>query len=165
MRLKNLVIISLLFIALIGSLATISAVDFVSTSSGTSMSQTTLTIDDIQFNIPQGYVSAESDSDTSDADDAKDVDGTKVDAQLTSVYKSGAGDKIKITVGSLANDKKIESISNTSGNKTKIVNKEGFLFKDVDDGKDICRFEYLQDGKIVKIEAFNEDIISQVIGM
>lgn len=164
MKVNKILILSLFFIALIGGLATIAAVDYVSTSTGTSMSQTTLTIDDIQFNIPQGYVSVENDTDTSDADDLEDVDGTKVDTQLTSEYKSGAGDKIKITVGSLANDQKIESISNTAGTNTTIANKEGFLFKDVDDGKDICIFEYLQDGKIVKIEAFNEDIIAQVIG-
>lgn len=164
MKLNKILVLSLFFIALIGGLATIAAVDYVSTSTGTSMSQTTLTIDDIQFNIPQGYVSVENDTDTSAADDLEDVDGTKVDTQLTSEYRSGAGDEIKITVGSLANNQKIESISNTAGTNTTIANKEGFLFKDVDDGKETCIFEYLQDGKIVKIEAFNEDIIAQVIG-
>ena len=35
--------------------------------------------------------------------------------------------------------------------------------KEKDDGKDKYKFEYLQDGKIVKISAVSENIISQVI--
>ena len=33
----------------------------------------------------------------------------------------------------------------------------------MDDGKNKFKFEYLQDGKIVKITAVNEDIISNAI--
>ena len=70
-------------------------------------------------------------------------------------------DKLNVHVG-VKNNQKIDSI-NPGGEKKTISGKDGFLIKEKDDGKDKYKFEYLQDGKIVKISAVSEDIISQVI--
>ena len=68
---------------------------------------------------------------------------------------------LNVHVG-VKNNQKIDSI-NPGGEKKTISGKDGFLIKEKDDGKDKYKFEYLQDGKIVKISAVSEDIISQVI--
>ena len=68
---------------------------------------------------------------------------------------------MEIQVGS-KNNQKIDSI-NPGGDKKNIAGKDGFLIKDMDDGKNKYKFEYLQDGKIVKITAVSEDIIGQVM--
>ena len=47
-------------------------------------------------------------------------------------------------------------------NKT-IAGKNGFLIKELDDGKEKYKFEYLQDGKLVRITAVSVDIINQTI--
>ena len=70
-------------------------------------------------------------------------------------------DKLNVHVG-VKNNQKIDSI-NPGGEKKTISGKDGFFIKEKDDGKDKYKFEYLQDGKIVKISAVSEDIISQVI--
>ena len=113
------------------------------------------------FKIPDGYSSIEKETDVSDSNDVEDIDGTAVDSEKTSEYSNAAGDELEIQVGS-KNNQKIDSI-NPGGDKKNIAGKDGFLIKDMDDGKNKYKFEYLQDGKIVKITAVSEDIIGQVI--
>lgn len=59
--------------------------------------------------------------------------------------------------------KKIESINPVGYEQKTIAGKDGFFKKDIDDGVDQFKFEYLEDGKLVKIQAPSEEMISQVI--
>ena len=120
-----------------------------------------LTLEGIKFNIPDGYSLIEQETDATEGADTEHMDGTAVDSEVTSEYKNSAGDKLNVHVG-VKNNQKIDSI-NPGGEKKTISGKDGFLIKEKDDGKDKYKFEYLQDGKIVKISAVSEDIISQVI--
>ena len=76
--------------------------------------------------------------------------------------EDSSGNEIEIEVGS-RNNKKIDLINPGKGEKKSIAGKEGFLIKDTDDGKTKYKFEFLQDGKIIKITAPSEDIINQVL--
>lgn len=120
-----------------------------------------LTLEGIKFNIPDGYSLIEQETDATEGADTEHMDGTAVDKEVTSEYKNSAGDKLNVHVG-VKNNQKIDSI-NPGGEKKTISGNDGFLIKEKDDGKDKYKFEYLQDGKIVKISAVSEDIISQVI--
>ena len=120
-----------------------------------------LTLEGIKFNIPDGYSLIEQETDATEGADTEHMDGTAVDSEVTSEYKNSAGDKLNVHVG-VKNNQKIDSI-NPGGEKKTISGKDGFFIKEKDDGKDKYKFEYLQDGKIVKISAVSEDIISQVI--
>ncbi len=120
-----------------------------------------LTLEGIKFNIPDGYSLIEQETDATEGADTEHMDGTAVDSEVTSEYKNSAGDKLNVHVG-VKNNQKIDSI-NPGGEKKTISGKDGFIIKEKDDGKDKYKFEYLQDGKIVKISAVSEDIISQVI--
>lgn len=146
---KKVLVIGLLLVVALSSVAAISAVQ-------------ELTLDGIKFNIPDGYSISEKQTDSSKPTDVEHIDGTPVDTEMTSEYKNSAGDELEIEVGS-RNNQKIDSINPANSQKKQIAGKDGFLIKDVDDGKDKYKFEYLQDGKIVKISAVSEDIISQVI--
>lgn len=120
-----------------------------------------MTLEGIKFNVPDGYSIMEQESDATEGADTEHMDGTAVDKEVTSEYKNAAGDELKFQVG-FKNNQKIDSI-NPGGEKKTISGKDGFLIKEMDDGKDKYKFEYLQDGKIVKISAVSEDIISQAI--
>ena len=122
-----------------------------------------VTLEGIKFNIPDGYNAVEQDSDVKEVGDSEDIDGTAVDTEVTNDYITSAGDELEIKVGARENQK-IDSINPVGAEAKKIAGKEGFLFKEMDDGKEQYKFEYLQDGKIVKITAVSEDVISQVIG-
>lgn len=146
---KKVLVIGLLLVVAVSTVATISAVE-------------ELTLDGIKFHIPDGYSLNEKQNDSSNANDVEHIDGTQVDREVTSEYKNSAGDELEIEIGS-RNNQKIDSINPANAEKKQIAGKDGFLIKEVDDGKDKFKFEYLQDGKIVKISAVSEDIISQVI--
>jgi hypothetical protein len=176
MNIKKLLIIELVLIAVSASFASISAVDEKSISQSKLLVDNKLTVNGINFIIPDGYDEVETDTDESsildddesdildDKNDTEDIDGTIVDASTTSEFKNSNGDKIEIEVGIKANDEKIESINPANSEQKTIANKEGYLIKDTDDGKEQFKFEYLEDGKLVKIVASSEDIISQIIG-
>ena len=115
------------------------------------------------FKIPDGYQEVDVDMDTSKMGDKEDIDGTVVDAKVSDDFKNSAGDKIEITVGVKSNNQKIESINPAGFEKKNITGKDGFLKKEVDDGKDKYKFEYLQNDKLVKIEAKAEYVISSII--
>jgi hypothetical protein len=158
---KKLITIGLILIALSCSVAAISATES-STSSQTTLVNNDLTINGIHFKIPDGYDEVEKDTDNFMNDDinkTEDIDGTVVDLATTEEFKNGAGAQLKIEVGIKANDAKIESINPTEFTPKEIKGKTGFIKND--DGK--VKFEYLQDGKLVKIEANSENIINQVI--
>lgn len=145
---KKVLVLALFLVVVVSTVAAISATE-------------ELTLEGIKFKIPDGYSSIEKETDVSDSNDVEDIDGTVVDSEKTSEYSNAAGDELEIQVGS-KNNQKIDSI-NPGGDKKNIAGKDGFLIKDMDDGKNKYKFEYLQDGKIVKITAVSEDIIGQVI--
>ena len=149
MDMKKVLVLGLFLVVVVSAVAAISATE-------------ELTLDGIQFKIPDGYNVVEKSTDTSDSNDKEDIDGTPVDTEVNAEYKNAAGDKLEFKVGT-KNNGKIDSINPANAQKKQIAGKDGFLIKEVDDGKDKYNFEYLQDGKLVKITAVSEDIISQVI--
>ena len=149
MDMKKVLVLGLFLVVAVSAVAAISATE-------------ELTLDGIQFKIPDGYNVVEKSTDTSNSDDKEDIDGTPVDTEVNAEYKNAAGDKLEFKVGT-KNKGKIDSINPANAQKKQIAGKDGFLIKEVDDGKDKYNFEYLQDGKLVKITAVSEDIISQVI--
>ena len=145
---KKILVLLLFLVVVVSTVAAISATE-------------ELTLNGIKFKIPDGYAAIEKENDASTPNDVEDIDGTAVDSKATSEYKNAAGDKLEFKVG-VRNNQKIDSI-NPGGEKKNIAGKDGFLIKEMDDGKNKFKFEYLQDGKIVKITAVNEDIISNAI--
>ena len=154
MDIKKLFVVGLFLVAVV-SMAAISA--------ETANEALNITLDDIQFKIPEGYEVVEQEVDAeNDINETEDIDGTAIDNETSTEYKNAAGDELEIKIGARDNQK-IDSINPAGAEKKNIAGKDGFLIKDTDDGKDQFKFEYLQDGKIVKITAVSEDIISQVI--
>ena len=145
---KKILVLALFLVVVVSTVAAISASE-------------DLTLEGIKFNIPDGYSLIEQETDATEGADTEHMDGTAVDKEVTSEYKNSAGDKLNVHVG-VKNNQKIDSI-NPGGEKKTISGKDGFINKEKEDGKDKYKFEYLQDGKIVKISAVSEDIISQVI--
>ena len=148
MDMKKILVLALFLVVVVSTVAAISASE-------------DLTLESIKFNIPDGYSLIEQETDATEGADTEHMDGTAVDSEVTSEYKNSAGDKLNVHVG-VKNNQKIDSI-NPGGEKKTISGKDGFFIKEKDDGKDKYKFEYLQDGKIVKISAVSENIISQVI--
>jgi len=120
-----------------------------------------LTLGSLQFKIPTGYNQVEADQESSTAGDAEHIDGTTVDKELSADFANGA-EKLDIKVG-LKNNGSIDTINLPNAHKKSIAGKDGYFWTEMDDGKTEYNFEYLQDGKIVKIETYNEGVISQVI--
>ncbi|MBQ6220181.1 MAG: hypothetical protein IJJ47_10655 [Methanosphaera sp.] len=169
MKIYKILALSLILMAVLAGLTALSAAD---ESKGTVMGKTLvngkLTIDEVSFNIPEGYNSVESDTDTTHTDDDgevdhEDIDGNPVDASMSEEFKNSAGDELDIKVGIKANNAKIEKINLAGAEQKNIAGKDGYLLKEVDDGKEKYKFEYLQDGKLVKIVANSEDTINKVI--
>lgn len=150
---KKILVVGL-FILAVFSIAAISA--------ETVTEELNITLDGIQFKIPEGYTAVEKELDASNPNETEDIDGTAVDTETSAEFKNAAGDELELKVGS-RNNQKIDSINPANAEKKNISGKEGYLIKESDDGKDKYKFEYLQDGKIVKITAVSEDIISKVI--
>lgn len=172
MNLKEISIVLMALLMLTCSFSAISAADgFTSTSTTTSggmnLVNDNLTINGINFKVPSGFEQVDSDTSmnddndtfTDDNKDIKDIDGTAVDLATSVDFNNTNGQKLEVQVGIRSNDQKIESINPANAEQKEIAGKQGYLIKDGDKVK----FEYLQDGKIVKIEASSEDIISQVI--
>lgn len=167
MNMKKLLILGLILIAFSTTLTALSADEKV-TSESMTLVNNKLTINDINFTIPDGFEDVESDSDSSGLDEdgekeVEDIDGTPIDSKLSKEFKNSAGEKLEIEVGIKANNEKIDKINLANAEQKTIAGKEGFLIKEVDDGKNEYKFEYLEDGKLVKIVANSEDVINQVI--
>ena len=172
MDIKKILIVALILIAFCASFTAISA-ESKSVSGSKLLVDNKLTLNGINFIIPDGYEETDSDSDNADMDntdtdsnmemDTEDIDGTAVDNAESSEFKNSAGDKIEVKVGIKANNEKIQSINPANAEQKTIAGKEGYLIKQTKDGKEVLNFEYLQDGKIVKITASNEDIINSLI--
>ena len=122
----------------------------------------TLTLSDLTFKIPEGFTAVENDQDNSHPGDAEHMDGNAVDTEVSADYRNNNGEKLDIHVGSKTNSK-IETINLPNAQKKTIAGKDGYYWTEMDDGRTEYNFEYLQDGKIVKIETHNEDVINQVI--
>lgn len=161
MKLKKLFIIGLVLLTLCGTLTAISAEGSVSFSSSSSSGSITLNNGDLTINgaklkIPDEFEEVEDQTKT--VGDAADIDGTHVDSTASTVYKKG-NDQIEITVGSKSNNQKINEINPANAEKKKINSKDGYLIK----GDNKVTFEYLDDGKLVKVVTPNEDLLNKVI--
>ena len=155
MNIKNILILGLILVLAGGIVTTASAAQ-------------TVNITDVNLKVLDGFNPYESDVDTTHMDedglDTEDIDGTIVDNKVTKEYINGNGDKLELTVGALNNGKKIETLNAYGYTKKSIAGKDGFFKTEMDDERQQYKFQYLQDGKLVKIEAPNEDSISKVIG-
>ncbi|RAP52049.1 MAG: hypothetical protein BZ138_03745 [Methanosphaera sp. rholeuAM270] len=155
---KKLLILGLALMAVTCTIAAVSADDV---AANKTIENGTLTLGGLQFKIPTGFTEVESDQDTSTGGDTEHMEGTAVDTEISSEFVNG-GEKLNIKVGS-KNNGSIDSINLPNAQKKTIAGKDGYFWTEMDDGKTEYKFEYLQDGKIVKIETYNEDLISQVI--
>ena len=179
MNFKRLLILGLILIAVSTTFSAISA-ETTTTSQSKLLVDNNLTLNGLQFIIPDGFEEVESDvdnvekdidsfgdddseTDNFDSKDVEDIDGTAVDAATTCEFKNSANEKLEIQVGIKGNDQKIESINPAGYEQKNIAGKDGFFKKDSDDGKDQFKFQYLEDGKIVKITATNEDLINKLL--
>lgn len=164
MNYKKILTIGLILIAMASTISVISASDDVAVT-GAEFKDGLLKINEMEFKIPDGFNQVENETDTSnetgdDADDkGEDIDGTHVDEEKTCEFKNSNGNELKVQVGTLKDGKKIEEINPVNFEKKSIAGKDGF-FKTDDDG---VEFEFLDDGKLVKISATNEDVINQLL--
>lgn len=148
MDMKKVFVLGLLLVVAVSAVAAISATEEVA-------------LDGIHFKLPNGYNPYESDTDAAEPGDSEDIDGTIVDKVATSEYINAAGDKLEFKVGEKNGG--IISINPLNAQNKTIAGKNGFLIKELDDGKEKYKFEYLQDGKLVRITAVSVDIINQTI--
>ena len=117
--------------------------------------------------VLDGFKAYESDVDTTHMDDGgldvEDIDGTRVDNKVTREYINSNGDKLELTVGVLNNGKPVQAL-NAYGYTKKVINgKDGYFKTEMDDGRQQYKFQYIKDGKLVKIEAPSEDSIGKVM--
>ena len=151
---------ALALIAVTCAVAAVSADDV--SAAASNVQGGTLTLDGLQFKIPSGFAAVESDQDHSEPGDAEHMEGTQVDTEVSQDYMSTNGEKLDITVGSRANSK-IDTLNLPNAQKKTIAGKDGYFWTEMDDGRTEYKFEYLQDGKIVKIVTNNEGVINQVL--
>ena len=155
MNIKDILILGCVLLVACGVITTVSAAQDVN-------------IKDVHLNVLDGFKAYESDVDKTHIDDdgldVEDIDGTRVDNKETKEYINGNGDKLELTVGVLNNTKPIQTINAYGYTKKSIAGKDGYFKTEMDDGRQQYKFQYLQDGKLVKIEAPTEDSISKVIG-
>ena len=156
---KKLLILGLALMAVTCTMAAISADDVAVTQK--TVENGTLTINGLQFKIPTGFTEVESDQEASTPGDAEHIDGTTVDTEVSADFVNG-GEKLDIKVGA-KNNGTVDTINLPNAQKKTIGGKEGFFWTETDDGKTEYKFEFLQDGKIVKIETYNEALINQVL--
>ena len=159
-NLKNILIMALALMAVTCTVAAVSADDVSATANN--VQNGTLTLSDLQFKIPTGFTAVESNQDNSEAGDAEHMEWTQVDTEVSRDYINANGEKLDIKVGTRANSK-IDTINIPGAQKKTIAGKDGFFWTEMDDGRTEYKFEYLQDGKIVKIVTNNEDVINQVL--
>ena len=121
----------------------------------------------VHFNVLDGFNQVESDVDSTHVDndgvDTEDIDGTVVDKKVTREYTNSNGDKLELTVGVL-NGNDIESLYAFGYVKKSIAGKDGYFKTEMDDGRQQYKFQYLENGKLIKINAPSEADISKVIG-
>lgn len=121
-----------------------------------------LTLDGLQFKIPQEFTAVESDQDNSEPGDAEHIDGTTVDKESSTEFRNQNGEKLDIKVGSKTNSN-IETLNLPSAQKKNIAGKDGYFWTEMDDGKTEYNFEYINNGKVVKIETYDENLINQIV--
>ena len=155
-NIKKVLVLALALMAVTCTMSAISSATTNDTQNGS------LTLGDIQFNIPTGFTAVESDQDTSEPGDAEHIDGTAVDSEVSTDYRNTNGEKLDIKVG-IKNNGKIETLNLPNAQKKTIGGKDGYLWTEMDDGVTEYNFEYIQDGKVVKIETYNEDVINQLL--
>lgn len=160
MNIKRLLLLGLVLLATICTLSAVSADDVALSTSN--VQNGVFTLEGLQFKIPPQFTQVEADQDNSEQGDSEHIDGTTVDKEVSADFRNPNGEKLDIKVGTKTNSK-IDSINLPTTQKKTIAGKEGYFWTEMDDGITEYKFEYLNDGKIVKIETNNENIISQVI--
>lgn len=160
MNLKRLLILGLVLLA---TTCTISAINAEDVALSTSTVQNgVLTLDGLQFKIPQEFTAVESDQDNSEPGDAEHIDGTTVDKESSTEFRNQNGEKLDIKVGSKTNSN-IETLNLPSAQEKNIAGKDGYFWTEMDDGKTEYNFEYINNGKVVKIETYDENLINQIV--
>ena len=154
MNLKNLLMIGLILLAAGSLITAVNAAGNVN-------------INGENLKVLDGFNAYESDVDTTHMDedglDVEDIDWTRVDNKVTREYINSNGDKLELTVGVLNNGKPVQAI-NAYGYSKKVINgKDGYFKTEMDDGRQQYKFQYIKDGKLVKIEAPSEDSIGKVM--
>lgn len=160
MNIKRLLLLGLVLLATICTLSAVSADDIALSTSN--VQNGVFTLEGLQFKIPSQFTQVEADQDNSEQGDSEHIDGTTVDKEVSADFRNTNGEKLDIKVGTKTNSK-IDSINLPATQKKTIAGKEGYFWTEMDDGITEYKFEYLNDGKIVKIETNNENLISQVI--
>lgn len=160
MNIKRLLLLGLVLLATICTLSAVSADDIALSTSN--VQNGVFTLEGLQFKIPSQFTQVEADQDNSEQGDSEHIDGTTVDKEVSADFRNTNGEKLDIKVGTKTNSK-IDSINLPATQKKTIAGKEGYFWTEMDDGITEYKFEYLNNGKIVKIETNNENLISQVI--
>lgn len=160
MNLKRLLILGLVLLATTCTLSAINAEDVALSTS--TVQNGVLTLDGLQFKIPQEFTAVESDQDNSEPGDAEHIDGTTVDKESSTEFRNQNGEKLDIKVGSKTNSN-IETLNLPSAQKKNIAGKDGYFWTEMDDGKTEYNFEYINNGKVVKIETYDENLINQIV--
>ena len=160
MNLKRLLILGLVLLATTCTLSAINAEDVALSTS--TVQNGVLTLDGLQFKIPQEFTAVESDQDNSEPGDAEHIDGTTVEKESSTEFRNQNGEKLDIKVGSKTNSN-IETLNLPSAQKKNIAGKDGYFWTEMDDGKTEYNFEYINNGKVVKIETYDENLINQIV--
>ena len=160
MNLKRLLILGLVLLATTCTLSAINAEDVALSTS--TVQNGVLTLDGLQFKIPQEFTAVESDQDNSEPGDAEHIDGTTVDKESSTEFRNQNGEKLDIKVGSKTHST-IETLNLPSAQKKNIAGKDGYFWTEMDDGKTEYNFEYINNGKVVKIETYDENLINQIV--
>ena len=159
MNMKKMLMFGLVLIA---ALSTMTALSATNDTTNSTTNNGTITIENLNFKLPAGYTEVEHDSDTSTATDSEDIDGTVVDKESSSEFRNDNGEIIKVKVGKRSSGK-IDTL-NFPGTQEKTINgKQGYFWTEMHNGKTEYKFEYLNDGKVIKIVTNSEDTLNQIL--
>ena len=160
MNIKKILMLGLVLIAALSTMTALSATNNTSNSTST-VQDGSITIENLNFKIPTGFNQVERENDVSTPSDSGDISGCVVDRKTKVDFRNANGEKLDINVG-VKNNGSIDTINLGTGKKT-INGKEGYFWTETDDGRTEYKFQYLNDGKVVKIETNNEALLNQVV--
>ena len=158
MMIKKILMLGLVLVAALSTMSALSATNNTSTPTA---QDGTITLENLNFKIPTGFNQVERDHDVSTSSDSEDISGCVVDRKTSADFRNANGEKLDIKVG-VKNNGPIDTINLGTGKKT-INGKEGYFWTETDDGRTEYKFQYINDGKVVKIETNNEALLKQVV--
>lgn len=142
MNKKILAILAILIVAA-------SAVTFVSAAN-------TVTVNDVEFNVPSGYKYDDYATNSYASQHGFDPD------TLSILSDSTGKNLILISIHDVDNDTTIDDMNNHGFQNKVVGGKEGIYTLDGSKNQ-FFMFEYIQDGKLITIEANTEDLVAQTI--